>query len=252
MNRLDGRFALVTGASSGIGAGVAIAFAAEGCAAVAVNHPDEGTREAAEAVADRVRAQGGRALVVQADVASEDQVAAMVAEVGSAFGRIDILVNNAGFATRGRVEELPLRRWERMLAVHLTGTFLCTRAVLPGMYERDYGRIVNTASQLAYRGGAERAHYVAAKAGIIGFTRSLALEIGARNVTANCVAPGATETPIMNGASTEFLDELRASIPRGRFATVEEIVPAYVYLASDEARHVLGQTISPNGGDVFL
>ncbi|MDH4364449.1 MAG: SDR family NAD(P)-dependent oxidoreductase, partial [Acidimicrobiia bacterium] len=132
MTRLTGRFALVTGASSGIGAGVAAAFAAEG-ASVAVNHPDEATREAAEAVADQVRAQGRKALVVQADVASEDQVAAMVAEVESSFGRIDLLVNNAGFATRGRVEELLLRRWERMLAVHLTGTFLCTRAVLPGM-----------------------------------------------------------------------------------------------------------------------
>ncbi len=251
MSRLEGRFALITGASSGIGAGVAAAFAAEG-ASVAVNHPDEATREAAEAVADLVRAQGAQALVVQADVASEDEVAAMAAQVEGTFGRVDILVNNAGFATRGPVEELPLRRWERMLAVHLTGTFLCTRAVLPGMYVRDYGRIVNTASQLAYRGGAERSHYVAAKAGIIGFTRSLALEIGARNVTANCVAPGATETPILNGATPGFLDELRASIPRGRFATVGEIVPAYVYLASDEARHMLGQTISPNGGDVFL
>ncbi len=251
MNRLEGRFALVTGASSGIGAGVAAAFAAEG-AAVAVNHPDEATRAAAEAVAGQVRAQGRPALVVQADVSVEDQVAAMVDEVQEAFGRIDILVNNAGFATRGPVEDLPLRRWERMLAVHLTGTFLCTRAVLAGMYHRDYGRIVNTASQLAYRGGAERSHYVAAKAGIIGFTRSLALEIGPRNVTANCVAPGATETPILDGATAQFLDELRASIPRGRFATVDEIVPAYVYLASDEARHVLGQTISPNGGDVFL
>ncbi len=176
----------------------------------------------------------------------------MVEATNEAFGRIDILVNNAGFATRGPVESLPLHRWERMLAVHLTGTFLCTRAVLGGMYERDYGRIVNTASQLAYRGGAERSHYVAAKAGIIGFTRSLALEIGSRNVTANCVAPGATETPILEGASTEFLAALLGTIPKGRFATVDDIVPAYVYLASDEARHMMGQTISPNGGDVFL
>ncbi len=251
MGRLQDRVALITGASSGIGAGVARAFASEG-ADVAVNHPDEASRAAAEAVAAEVRERGRRALVVQADVADEDQVAAMVSSVESAFDRVDILVNNAGFATRAPVESMTLRRWERMLAVHLTGTFLCTRAVLDGMYRRDYGRIVNTASQLAYRGGAERAHYVAAKAGIIGFTRSLALEIGTRNVTANCVAPGATETPILDGATEEFLDRLRATIPRGRFATVEEIVPAYVYLASDEARHMVGQTVSPNGGDVFL
>jgi 3-oxoacyl-[acyl-carrier protein] reductase len=251
VGRLQDRVALITGASSGIGAGVAAAFAAEG-AHVAVNHPDEATGPAAESVAAAVRAAGRRAVAVQADVADEQQVAAMVATVEGELGDVDILVNNAGFAGRTPVESMSLRRWERMLAVHLTGTFLCTRAVLDGMYRRDYGRIVNTASQLAYRGGAERAHYVAAKAGIIGFTRSLALEIGARNVTANCVAPGATDTPILEGASEEFLDRLRASIPRGRFATVEEIVPAYVYLASDEARHMLGQTISPNGGDVFL
>jgi 3-oxoacyl-[acyl-carrier protein] reductase len=251
MGRLEDRVALITGASSGIGAGVALAFASEG-ACVAINHPGETEREAAEAVAEAARSRGVEAIVVQADVSSEAQVAAMMDQVEGAFARVDILVNNAGFATRGPVETLPLHRWERMLAVHLTGTFLCTRAVLPGMYERDFGRIINTASQLAYRGGAERSHYVAAKAGIIGFTRSLALEIGPRGVTANCVAPGATETPILDGASTEFLDALRATIPKGRFATVDEIVPAYVYLASDDARHMMGQTISPNGGDVFL
>ncbi len=230
---------------------MATAFASEG-ALVAVNHLGPKERDAAEAVAEAVRSHGTQAIVVQADVSNEHDVAAMVSQVEAAFGRVDILVNNAGFATRGPVETLPLHRWERMIAVHLTGTFLCTRAVLPGMYERDFGRIINTASQLAYRGGAERAHYVAAKAGIIGFTRSLALEIGPRGVTANCVAPGATETPILDGASTEFLDALRATIPKGRFATVEEVVPAYVFLASDDARHVVGQTISPNGGDVFL
>ncbi len=251
MGRLEDRVALITGASSGIGAAVAVAFAGEG-ATVAINYPGEAERAAAEAVADAARAKGGVAMVVQADVSREDEVAAMMNEVVAALGQVDILVNNAGFATRGPIESLPLHRWERMLAVHLTGTFLCTRAVLPGMYERDYGRIINTASQLAYRGGAERSHYVAAKAGIIGFTRSLALEIGPRGVTANCVAPGATETPMLDGATTDFLDALRATIPKGRFATVDEIVPAYVYLASDDARHMMGQTISPNGGDVFL
>jgi 3-oxoacyl-[acyl-carrier protein] reductase len=251
VGRLQDRFALVTGASSGIGAGVAAAFAAEG-AHVAVNHPNDTQRAAAEEVAGQVRAAGRRALVVGADVAVETEVAAMVERVTEEFGRIDILVNNAGFATRSPLEGLALQRWERMLAVHLTGTFLCIRAVLAGMYERDYGRIVNTASQLAYRGGAGLAHYTAAKAGIIGLTRSLAIEIGTRNVTVNCVAPGATDTPILRGATTEALETLRRSIPKGRFAQVDEIVPAYVYLASDEARHVVGQTISPNGGDVFL
>ncbi len=251
MGRLEKRWALITGASSGIGAGVALGFAREG-ASVAINYPTDAEQAAAEAVADEARRAGVEAITLRADVADDREVAVLVGAATEAFGQIDILVNNAGFATRGPVETLPLERWERMLAVHLTGTFLCTRAVLGGMYDRDYGRIVNTASQLAYRGGAERAHYVAAKAGIIGFTRSLALEIGPRNVTANCVAPGATETPILDGASPEFLETLKGTIPKGRFATVDEIVPAYIYLASDEARHMVGQTISPNGGDVFL
>ena len=251
MGRLQDRVALVTGASSGIGAGVATAFAAEG-AHVAINHPDERQQAAAQVVASRVEAMGRGAVVVRADVAVEADVASMADQVIRAFGRIDILVNNAGFANRAPVEALSVARWERMLAVHLTGTFLCTRALLGGMYERDYGRIVNTASQLAYRGGPGLAHYTAAKAGIIGFTRSLALEIGPRDVTVNCVAPGATETPILDGADPEFLEALRRSIPKGRLATVDDIVPAYVYLASDEARHMVGQTISPNGGDVFL
>ena len=120
------------------------------------------------------------------------------------------------------------------------------------MYEQDYGRIVNTASQLAYKGAPGLAHYTTAKAGIIGFTRSLALEMGARNVTVNCVGPGATETPILDGVPAEMIDAIRADIPKGRLAQVEDIVPAYVFLASEEARHMVGQCVSPNGGDVFL
>ena len=161
-------------------------------------------------------------------------------------------MNNAGNMSTAPVHELTLARWERLLAVHLTGTFLCTRAALAVMRPRNYGRIVNTASQLAYLGAAEGAHYGAAKAGIVGFTRSVAIELGALDVTINCVAPGATETPMLAGASEEFKAELLMTIPKGRFATVEDIVGAYVYLASEEARHMVGQCISPNGGDVFL
>ena len=251
MNRLLGRVALVTGSSSGIGAGVAEAFAREG-ADVAINHPTDRQGADAEAVAAAVRATGRRALVVQADVASEEQVEAMFAAVSAEFGLLDILVNNAGIISRAPVEELTLARWDRLLAVHLTGTFLCTRAALRMMKPANYGRIVNTASQLAYLGAAERAHYGAAKAGIIGFTRSVALELGTADITINCVAPGATDTPMLAGATEEFKAELLATIPKGRFATVADLVGAYVYLASEEARHLVGQCISPNGGDVFL
>jgi 3-oxoacyl-[acyl-carrier protein] reductase len=120
------------------------------------------------------------------------------------------------------------------------------------MYRQDYGKIINTASQLAYKGAPGLSHYCAAKAAIIGFTRALSLEIGTRNVNANCVAPGATETPILSGISAVAIEAIRAAIPKGRLATVDDIAPAYVFLASEDARHIVGQCISPNGGDVML
>ncbi|MES1943917.1 3-ketoacyl-(acyl-carrier-protein) reductase [Salinisphaera sp. PC39] len=252
MGKLDGRIALVTGASSGIGRGVAIAFAAEG-ARVAVNHPPvAGQVEAAEAVCDEIRELGGEAMAVSADVSDEAQVADMVARTEAALGPVDILVNVAGIAASAPVEAIDAADWDRVLGVHLKGTFLCTRAVLPGMYERDYGKIINTASQLAYKGAPGFAHYTAAKGGILSFTRTLSLEIGSRNVNANVVAPGATRTPMVDGLPADIVEAIRASIPKGRLAEVEDIVPAYVFLASDDARHFVGQCLTPNGGDVFL
>ncbi len=249
--RLGGRCALVTGASSGIGAAVARAFAAEG-ARVAVNHPGGEQAARAEAVVAAIADMGGRAIAVEADVADEAAVADMVAAVESGLGPVDILVNNAGIASSAPLEDLTPAMWDALMAVNLRGVFLCTRAVLPGMYARDYGRIITTASQLAYKGAPGFTHYTAAKAAVIAFTRSLSLEIGARNVNANCVAPGATDTPILAGVDAAVLDAIRAAIPKGRIASVDDIAPAYVFLASDEARHFVGQTVSPNGGDMFL
>ncbi len=249
--KLAGRIALVTGSSSGIGRGVALAYAREG-ANVAINHPGPGEAAAAHAVAAEVAALGRRAVVVQADVSEESQVAAMVAAVESALGPIDILVNNAGIAAAGAVHELEAAVWDRVIAVHLRGTFLVTRAVLPGMYARGRGRIINTASQLAYKGAPGFTAYTAAKGGILSFTRSTALELGARDITINCVAPGATLTPILDDVPREVLEQIRAAIPLGRLAEVADIVGSYVFLASDEARHYQGQCLSPNGGDVFL
>jgi 3-oxoacyl-[acyl-carrier protein] reductase len=249
--KLVGRIALVTGSSSGIGRGVALAFASEG-ADVVINHPSPAEATAAAAVAAEVEALGRRALVVQADVSDEAQVTAMVAAAHAAFGRIDILVNNAGIAAAGAVHELEAAVWDRVIAVHLRGTFLVTKAVLPEMYARGTGRIINTASQLAYKGAPGFSAYTAAKGGILSFTRTTALELGARGITVNCVAPGATLTPILQDVPTAVLDQIRAAIPLGRLAEVADIVPSYVFLASDEARHYQGQCLSPNGGDVFL
>jgi|MGYP000370196675 3-oxoacyl-[acyl-carrier protein] reductase len=248
---LQNHIALVTGSSSGIGRGVAIAMAAAG-ADLVINCPGASERQAAEQVAGEVRACGRRALVACADVSDAAQVEAMVAAALGEYGRIDILVNNAGIAIAGAAHEMPVDLWDRVIAVHLRGTFLVTRAVLPQMYARGYGRIINTASQLAYKGAAAFSAYTAAKGGILSFTRSVALEVGARDITINCVAPGATRTPILADVPAAMLEDIRKAIPLGRLADVEDIVPSYLFLAGKGARHYQGQCLSPNGGDVFL
>jgi 3-oxoacyl-[acyl-carrier protein] reductase len=251
MGKLQNKVALITGSSSGIGRGVAIAFAREG-AKVIVNYPDEAETQNAAAVRAEIERIGVQALDVRADVSVEHEAQALVETVQRNFGRIDILVNNAGIGNVARVEAMAPSQWDRMIAVNLRSVFLCTHFVLPIMYRQDYGRIISTASQLAYKGSAGLAHYCAAKAGIIAFTRSLSHEIGTSNITANCVAPGATQTRMVEGIDKDLMESLLASIPKRRLATVDEIVPAYVFLASEEARHFVGQCLSPNGGDVML
>jgi 3-oxoacyl-[acyl-carrier protein] reductase len=199
-----------------------------------------------------VRTLGGKCRAIQADVSESDQVARLVEDSVAALGGIDILVNNAGIAATNNVEDMPIAEWDRMMAVHLRSVFLVTRLVLPMMYRQNGGKIVNTASQLAYKGSAGLSHYVAAKAAIVAFTRCLALEIGSQNVNVNCVAPGATRTALIADIADDLMEKIRASIPRGRLGEVDDIVPSYVFLASDEARFYQGQCISPNGGDVFL
>lgn len=248
---LQNRTALITGSSSGIGRAVALAMATSG-ADIAINHPSPLEAAAASEVAEQVRALGRRAVIIEADVADEQAVSSMVERATREFGRIDILVNNAGIAAAAPVQELEVAVWDRVLAVHLRGTFLTTRAVLPQMYARGYGRIINTASQLAYKGAPGFTAYTAAKGAILSFTRSVALEIGARDITINCVAPGATRTPILDDVPADVLEEIRKAIPLGRIAEVDDIAPSFVFLASDAGRHYQGQCISPNGGDVFL
>jgi len=251
MGKLDNKIALITGSSSGIGKAVALAFGHEG-AHLALNYPNASQAQNAAEVKNALSARGRRVIAVQADVSTEDQVRTLVEETMQTYGRIDILVNNAGIATVSTVGQMPVALWDEMLAVNLRSVFLCTRLVLPIMYQQNYGKIINTASQLAYKGAPGLSHYCAAKAAIIAFTRSLSLEIGTRNVNANCVAPGATQTPLLSGLSETTIEAIRASIPKGRLATVDDIVPAYVFLASDESQHFVGQCLSPNGGDVML
>jgi 3-oxoacyl-[acyl-carrier protein] reductase len=248
---LNDKIALITGASSGIGRGVAMALAQSGCH-VYINYPPSEGDQNALSVQSEIRQNGGLASLAPADVSSESEVNGMFAEMLASAGRLDVLVNNAGIARSAPIQDITLADWNAVMAVHVNGTFLCTRAALPIMYQQNYGRIINTASQLAYKGAPGFAHYTAAKGAILSFTRTLALEIGERDITANCVAPGATLTPILNDVPVDILDEIRNAIPRGKLAEVDDIVGTYMFLASDSAAHFRGQCLSPNGGDVFL
>jgi 3-oxoacyl-[acyl-carrier protein] reductase len=249
--KLANKVAIVTGSSSGIGRGVALAFALEG-SAVVINYPTHAQATDGAEVVEQIHAAGGRAIACMADVSSEDQVDVLVDATLSAFGRVDILVNNAGIALAAPVQSILPADWDRVLAVHLRGTFLMTRRVIPLMYAQGAGRVINTASQLAYKGAAGFSHYTAAKGAIISFTRSVALEVGASGITVNCVAPGATRTPMLADVPNELVEQIRHAIPVGRLAEIDDIVPSYVFLASEGARHYQGQCISPNGGDQFL
>ena len=251
MGKLDNKIALVTGSSSGIGKTVALAFAEQG-ADLVLNYPDDSQLQNVTRVQEEIAATGRRVIAVRADVSQEEQVQGLIDTSVQTYGRIDILVNNAGIGTASLVEQMSVAMWDEMLAVNLRSVFLCTRLVLPLMYRQNSGRIISTASQLAYKGAPGLSHYCAAKAAIIAFTRSLSHEIGTRNINANCVAPGATHTPLVEGLKKEAIEAIRAAIPKGRLATVDEIAPTYVFLASDESRHFVGQCLSPNGGDVML
>ncbi len=253
MKKLENRIALVTGASSGIGEGVAKAFAREG-ADVAINYPSDAQERNIWQVKDAIEKEGRRALVVKADVSEEDQVKRMVDEVVAAFGRIDILVNNAGVAnTAAPMHEMSVQMWDESISVNLRSVFLCTRYVLPHMYAQDYGKVINNSTQFAYTGSPNFGHYTAAKAGVIALTRTLAMEVDDSNINVNCVAPGATMTPMVDDVPKGKPQGVLARQTKHRFGDVDlDIVPAFVFLASEESRFFSGQTISPNGGDVFL
>lgn len=251
MGKLAGKKALITGSSSGIGAGVAIAFAREG-ADVIINYPDDAQKANADSICQQINVIGKKGVAIKADVSLESEVDNLVEKSLNAMGAIDILVNNAGVAHTAPIEEIPVKVWDNIIAVHLRSQFLVIRLVLPLMYKQNYGKIINTASQLAYKGAPGLTHYTAAKGAILSFTRSLALEVGERNINVNSVAPGATQTPILDNVPDDLLEVIRQGIPKGRIAEVDEIVPTYVFLASDESRYFQGQCLSPNGGDVFL
>ncbi len=246
---LAGRKALITGGSRGIGAGIVELFAAAG-AEVAFCHYRDGAT--AKALVETLASQGQKAHETDCDVASESDVAAMAAWAERRLGQVDIVVNNAGIGGDTPMVNMSIEEWDRMIAVHLRGTFLVTRAFFGKMCERSFGRIINISSQLAYKGSPGLVHYSAAKAGILGFTRALAYEGAPHKVTVNSVAPGPVDTDLTRGLSDEFRKMKLAQLPLGRFGHVNEIAPTLLLLASEAGSYYTGQTLSPNGGDVMI
>ncbi|TSD90028.1 3-oxoacyl-ACP reductase FabG [Mycobacterium sp. KBS0706] len=248
MRALADHIAIVTGAASGIGKAIAERLAGAGAAVLIADlHADR-----AEAVAATLRAAGGRAEAVGADVSDAEAVQRIFTAGRKAFGDCTLLVNNAGHVHQSPFEALAVADWDRMIAVHLRGTFLCCRAALPAMLAAGDGVIVNIASQLGQIGGVDLVHYSAAKAGIIGLTKALAREVSARGVRVNAVAPGPIDTELVRALSAEWQAAKKAQLPLGRFGAPEDVAETVAFLASPAAAIYVGQTLGPNSGDVML
>ena len=246
--QLEGKVALVTGASRGIGRAVAIRLAKSG-AKIAVNYA--GNQAAAEEVKQIIEQNGGEAILVQADISNAESVDAMVAAVMEAVGRIDILVNNAGITRDTLLMRMKEADWNAVIQTNLTGVFYVTKAVSKIMMKQRYGKIVNMSSVVGLMGNAGQANYAAAKAGVIGFTKSMAKELAARNITVNAIAPGFIATDMTAVLSDKVKEDLATKIPMGRLGEADDIASAVLFLVSDSANYITGQTLNVDGGMVM-
>jgi 3-oxoacyl-[acyl-carrier protein] reductase len=245
---LDGKIALVTGSSRGIGKAIAISLAEHGCNIV-VNYArrDDKARE----VVEHITALGREALCIKADISNAADVQQMEQQVFDTFSHIDILVNNAGLHQHLKSWELSLNDWNRIIAVNLTGTFLCCKEFIPHFKKERQGTIINISSAAAFIGSNHECHYVSSKAGIIGLTKSLALELAHYVVRVNAVAPGFIETDMLSFENEHEKDMVRQTIPIKRIGSAEDIAYTVCFLASDLASYITGQTIHVNGGLTF-
>jgi 3-oxoacyl-[acyl-carrier protein] reductase len=248
MKRLLDKVTLITGGNTGIGRGVARAFADEGADVAIAYH---GHLAEAQSLAQEIEARGRRCLLVHVDVTNEAEVQAMVDGVCQHFGRLDVFVNNAGIQKAQPITGMTVEDWERMMNVHLRGAFLCARAAASQMMAQASGRIIIVTSQLGYVGRARYTAYSAAKGGLLAFTRALARELAPHGILVNSVAPGLIDNgfdPLPDEAKRDHA----ASLPLQRLGTIEDVVGAFVFLASEEGRYFCGQTLHPDGGETML
>ena len=245
---LDGKIALVTGASRGIGRAIAIELAKEG-ATVAINYA--GNKTAAEEVKNIITEMGGKAMIIQADVSDENSAMNMVEEVIKEFGGIDILVNNAGITRDGLFIRMKEDDWNAVINTNLTGIFNCTKVAAKYIMKKRSGKIINMSSVSGIMGNAGQTNYAAAKAGVIGFTKSLAREMASRGITVNAVAPGFIATDMTAAMPEKAQEHVLASIPLGKMGEPKDIANAVLFLASDKASYITGQVIHVDGGMVM-
>jgi 3-oxoacyl-[acyl-carrier protein] reductase len=245
---LEGRTALITGGGRGIGRATAIRLAREG-AQIAINF--KGNADAAEEAKGLVEKGGGKATLIQGDVSVDDQAEAVVkAALAFGGGRLDILVNNAGITRDNLLVRMSVEDWDAVIDLNLRGAFLVTKAAMRPMMKQRSGRIVNVSSVAGVAGNAGQANYASAKAGLIGFTKTVAREMASRNITCNAVAPGFVDTDLTHGLLKQMEETILKQIPLGRFGAVEDVANAIAFLASDEASYITGQVLVVDGGMV--
>ncbi|MCB1054040.1 MAG: 3-oxoacyl-[acyl-carrier-protein] reductase [Acidobacteria bacterium] len=244
MFRLDGKTALVTGASQGIGEAIARRLAEQGAAVVLAAR----SADKLEALAEEIRGAGGRATALALDLTRPDEMEARLAELPEDFAEIDILVNNAGITADNLLARLKMDDWQRVLDTNLTGPYALTRLLIRGMMRRRWGRIISVSSVVGLMGNVGQANYAAAKAGLIGFSKSLAREFGSRNITVNVVAPGYIETAMTDALPEAAQKSLTDSIVLRRLGTVDDVAAPVVFLASEEAGYVTGHVLNVSGG----
>jgi 3-oxoacyl-[acyl-carrier protein] reductase len=243
--QLEGKIALITGARRGIGRAIALKYAENGADCVLI------ARTAPEELAEEIRALGRKALALAVDVSDANAVEEAVKTATKEFGGIDILVNNAGITEDGLLIRMKVEAWQRVLDVNLSGAFYCTKAVTRPMLKREGGRIINISSVIGQMGNAGQANYAASKAGLIGFTKSVAKELGSRGITVNAIAPGFITTDMTSELSDEAKTALLEQIPLGELGESEDIAAMALFLASKSGRYITGQTFNVDGGLVM-